>query len=260
MFFLWCKLTGPATFLTSERPSADKPAADLYALEVARSVFCSEPESGRKANSGFVKYITGNDMVNARNPHGTTITSYRPRFLVTLLCNTIPLFQGAETEVRGLWRRLKIIKFEMEFVADPQLPHERKLDTGLEERTESWGPEFMLMLIERYRAYVANNSEVSIPAKVEHNLQEQREENDPFPSWFEQTTMRKVGAKIHLHILAEQFNAANLGIQYDAKAMRRKLIQMRLPLSTNRNDRVNECYCGIPRSSLNDYQFNQEGI
>lgn len=193
----------PATFLTSERPSADKPSADLVSLEYARSVFCSEPESGKKANSGFVKYITGNDIINARNVHEKNIRAYRPRFLVTLLCNAIPLFQGAETEVRGLWRRLKIIKFEMEFVENPQHPYERKLDHQLEEKTETWGPQFMLFLIEIYRAYVASGRQFTVPKKVECNLDEQREENDPFPTWFRQNLEIKAGHKLHVHRVVE---------------------------------------------------------
>lgn len=245
----------PATFLTSERPSADKPAADLVGLEHARSVFCSEPENGRKANSGFVKYITGNDVVNVRNVHEKVARSYRPRFLITLLCNAIPLFQGAETEVRGLWRRLKIIKFEMEFVEHPQKSYERKLDHQLEERTESWGPEFMLMLIEQYRAYIANGRQVAVPDKVQANLEEQKEENDPFPNWFEQNLQEVEGSKVHVHAVTERFNASQLcPKEYKTSVLAKRLRSMSLNVTT-KGSRVSSCHCGVPNIALEGYQF-----
>ncbi len=43
----------PATFLTNERPSSDRPCSDLMDLRDAKSVFTSEPQAGKKTNSGL---------------------------------------------------------------------------------------------------------------------------------------------------------------------------------------------------------------
>ena len=244
----------PATFLTSERPSADKPSADLVSLEHTRSVFCSEPQDGKKANSGFVKFITGNDVVTARNVHEKKNRTFRPRFLVTLLCNTIPLFQGAETEVRGLWRRLKIIRFEMEFVENPQHWYERKLDHQLEERTETWGPQFMLLLIEKYREYIARGRKITVPKKVEHNLQEQKEENDPFPNWFRQNVEARPGNKLHVHLLMERFNAEQTADKrYQTRNLTTKLRGMKVRFGDKQLR--GGCECGKNNTYIDGYDW-----
>lgn len=147
----------------------------------------------------------------------------------------------------------------MEFVADPQLPHERKLDTGLEERTESWGPEFMLMLIERYRAYLTNNCEVSIPAKVEHNLQEQREENDPLPGWLSRVLEPKAGNRIHVHLLMELFNSAQPagGKKYQGREFATKLKNLRIALGDTQG-RILGCTCKEKNTYIDGYQFKED--
>ena len=177
-----------------------------------------------------------------------------PRFLITLLCNAVPLFEGGDNEVRGLWRRLKIIPFEMEFVSNPSKPNQRRLDPHLTERAATWGPQFMLMLMNVYRDYLKAERILQVPAKVERKLDEQKEENDPFPSWFTQTLVECPTGRVHLHRIADRFTAANLGMRYTARTVKSKLISYSISV---KGERDLECGCGNPNICLIGYEFRK---
>ncbi len=190
-----------ATFLTNERPSSDRPCSDLVDMKDTKSLFTSEPQSGKKMNTGFVKLITGRDPIRVRPLNSGIYVEYTPRFLVTLLCNVIPLFEGGEEDIRGIWRRVKVIKFESIFTSNPhpERPHEKRKDTTLDERIKHWGPQFMLMLIERFRRYVEDGREIHVPASVQQNLDDQKAENDPFGTWLDTVIVRAPNKRIHFH-------------------------------------------------------------
>lgn len=191
----------PATFLTNERPSSDRPCPDLVGYNLCKSMFTSEPQSGKKINTGFVKFITGRDPIRVRNLNSSIYVEYTPRFLVTLLCNVVPLFEGGEDDGRGIWRRLKIIKFETIFTEnpDPDRPDEKLVDRTLDTRIKGWGPEFMLMLIERFRRYVHDGRKIKVPDAVEKCLAEQKEENSPFDTWLSENLVKAPERKVHIH-------------------------------------------------------------
>ncbi len=188
-----------ATYFTSERPSPENPSALMVSQRYKRCVVASEPESRKKCNTAFIKFITGNDEVQARGNHSNDYVSYRPRFLITMLCNEIPLFDGAEGEIRGLWRRLKIIKFKTEFTDHPTLPHHRLADPGLEAKMELWPPHFMLLLIQRYQQYLREGSRIFVPEEVERNIAEEQQENNPMDMWLEANLIVAPGKRVHVH-------------------------------------------------------------
>ncbi len=199
----------PATFLTNERPSSDRPCSDLMDLRDAKSVFTSEPQAGKKTNSGFLKFITGKDPVRIRNVHSSVYTEYTPRFLITLLCNAVPLFEGGEDDIRGIWRRVKIIHFGSIFTSNPnpKIPAEKLKDVTLESKIKEWGPEFMLMLMERFKRYVNEGRQVHVPETVEQQLDEQKAANRPFDTWLTEYLIDSPGKRIHLHRLERAYKA-----------------------------------------------------
>ncbi|RKO89035.1 hypothetical protein BDK51DRAFT_39370 [Blyttiomyces helicus] len=79
-----------AQFLTSEKLSDESLCPNLVRLKAKRSVFMSEPEQGRKMNGAFLKFITGKDIIQARNLNSKGYVKYKPRFTPVLLCNAIP--------------------------------------------------------------------------------------------------------------------------------------------------------------------------
>lgn len=199
----------PATFLTNERPSSDKPSADLVDVKLVRSLFTSEPQAGKKINTGFLKFLTGRDTIRVRTLNSPTYRDFLPRFLITLLTNAVPLLEGGDEDVRGIWRRLKIVHFATVFTNNPSpdRPNEKKADPTLDERSKSWGAEFMLLLMETYREYVGNGRQISVPREVELNLQEQREENSPLDSWLQENLVGDPGKRVHLHRFEKAFGS-----------------------------------------------------
>lgn len=191
----------PATFLTGERPSSDKPNPDLLDVQLARSLITSEPQSGKKINTGFLKFITGQDPVRIRGLHSSVYIQYVPRFIVTLLCNTVPLIEGGEDDIRGIWRRLKIVHFGTVFTDDPNpdRPNERLADSTLMDRSNEWGPDFMLMLIAIYKRHIAEGGRIRVPEAVQRNLEEQKEDNDQTEAWLIANVRKETGKIIHLH-------------------------------------------------------------
>ncbi len=250
-----------ATFLTSERPSPEKPAPNLVKLRNCRSVFASEPEAGKRINTGFLKFITGDDIVECRNCHGNDILQFYPRFLVTLLCNAVPLFQGGADEVKGLWRRLHIISFEQEFVADPKLPHQRKEDSTLKKRMERWPPHFMKMLIDVFTKYVRGGKQLSIPPQVTRNLEEQKEENSPFDRWLEENLVKaNEPHRIHFHRVKrafereqEQQNGSRSSYTPTNPVIRQKVTALGFVVVCGQKTRMKDARCNVCRSGVDNY-------
>ncbi len=252
----------PATFLTSERPSPEKPAPHLVDLRIKRSVFTSEPEAGKRANSAFIKFITGGDPVSCRACHSNEIVEYVPRFLVTLLCNMIPLFQGGEDEIRALWRRLKIFHFPTEFVdeLEPGKNNQQLKDPYIREKLAGWGPEFMLMLIEIYSTYVKNGRKLTkAPREVEKNLEEQKLENNPLQAFMQSCLVSCPGNTIHTHHLASEYQKYLLREDREAKgptgttAVTKRLTAMGYTIPEKPRSK-RDC-CGNPGRELFDWAY-----
>ncbi|KAI8826286.1 uncharacterized protein EV422DRAFT_564089 [Fimicolochytrium jonesii] len=195
------------TFLTNEVPDAQRPAPHLVDLATKRALFCSELEAGKKANGAFIKVLSGNDHISARDCNSNKIVSFLPRFIPTLLCNDIPKMSGGGTDLNALWRRLKIILFEVKFVKSPrpECPQEMLVDFDLGAKMERWPGEFLLLLMEVYREHIATGRQLTEPAEVSANLEEQKTENNPFPSWFHSAFEPSAEAEIHAHRVANLF-------------------------------------------------------
>ncbi|KAJ3088598.1 hypothetical protein HK100_007995, partial [Physocladia obscura] len=126
------------------------------------------------------------------------MVEFMPMFLPTLLCNTIPLIDGGETDIRALWRRMKIIYFPMEFVDhEPQTKFQRPIDTGLLDRIKTWGPEMMLLLTEIYVEYSRGDFKLVTPESVDKRVTEQKEENNPFSRFIRENLIVKQGNLMH---------------------------------------------------------------
>jgi phage/plasmid-associated DNA primase len=242
----------PAAFLTSAPPSAGKPAPELVILRHARSVFCSEPEYSKLANGRFVKYLTGQDVIEARMVHAKKLHRYVPRFLLTLMSNKTPLFEGSETEVQDLWRRLKIVDFEKNS-DEPRESHERERDLWVEERVREWGPQFMLWLMEIFRDYISRGRTLQVPAEVERTPDDQKDESDPFPNWFREHFRAKTGSRVHIHRIAERYNDHVAKRAYTATSLKSRLTSMKLDTSTN-SERARGCPCGNANKCLLGYE------
>ncbi|TPX30186.1 hypothetical protein SmJEL517_g06193 [Synchytrium microbalum] len=144
--------TVSSTLLTGEQPASSSPQADIVALKGCRVVVASEPEKGRAINSGFMKWITGNDEVVCRPLNSNTIIRYNPQFKVVMLCNKIPTMDSNDEAV---WARSRIVEFPTRFVDQPIQSHERQINKTLKVDIKSieWRQAFIKILIKYHEEY-----------------------------------------------------------------------------------------------------------
>ncbi|RKO92517.1 hypothetical protein BDK51DRAFT_42796 [Blyttiomyces helicus] len=103
-----------AALLTCERSSDESPFANLVRSKTKRSVHMSESEQNKKINGSYLKFITGEDNITVRTLNAREFQTYVPMFTPTLLCNGISKIEGGSDDMRGIWRRLKIINFPVQ--------------------------------------------------------------------------------------------------------------------------------------------------
>lgn len=102
-----------ATFL--ERDADDgRPRNDLARLVGVRFVTAVEPNEGSRLSEGFLKSITGGDVVTARFLF-KEFFEFPPQFKVWLATNHRPAVRGTD---EGIWRRIRIIPFNATFRGD----------------------------------------------------------------------------------------------------------------------------------------------
>ena len=144
----------PANLLTRERPASSSPQPEIVKLKGKRAVFGSEPEQQQKINTGFVKWITGNDPLKARLLNSNELVEFLPHFKLVLLCNDIPLMDSNDF---GTWRRSRIKEFPVTFMDSPRPKnrYEKPLDEGLKQILPECKGEFMLYLMDYFRKYRA---------------------------------------------------------------------------------------------------------
>ena len=145
-----CKL------LTGSRPDENSPEPGLLSLRKKKIIICVEPEKGDKLNSGFLKFITGNDKQNLRECHKNEMISFKANFATMMVCNDIP---GCDDIDNALIKRLRCINFPTEFVKHPKESHQKKINVKLQENLINWKEDFILLLLEYYQKYIDEDLE-----------------------------------------------------------------------------------------------------
>jgi putative DNA primase/helicase len=100
-----------AEFSTFLAKASDSVRNDIARLRGVRFVTASEAGSGRRLDEALVKQLTGGDAVTARFLFREYF-EYRPQFKLFLAANVRPIIHGADM---GIWRRIKVIPFEVNF-------------------------------------------------------------------------------------------------------------------------------------------------
>ena len=137
------------TMLTKSIDKKDAPNPALAQAKGKRFSQGTEPETNDKLQEGFVKLLSGNDQVEARELYGNPVR-FVPQCGWWLQCNDIPKFNKVSG---GAKRRVKVLKFPFQFVEKPTSDHERPIDSSLKEKinkSDAWRDEFILMMIDAY--------------------------------------------------------------------------------------------------------------
>ena len=170
------------TFLTSIKNGGPNPT--LASCKGVRILAASEPDDGSdkcKLGVDFIKSMTGGDSITCRPLYGQNMT-YKPQFNVFLQCNDIPVLGKIDG---GIQRRLKIVKYENQFVNNPINDNEKLIDSSLKSKVSNdieFQNAFLSLLIE-YACIAIDKNEIVSPNKVNLVTDDYINENNPVKSF-----------------------------------------------------------------------------
>ena len=184
----------------------DQPIPALVEGRNKRIMMTSEPESDDRLQVGLLKKISGNDPVEARTLHSKHIVKYVAQYKILLQTNNIPKLSKIDKAVE---RRMRIIEFPFQFVANPTEPHHRKGNPDVKEKhckSDAWRDEFMLMLMDIYKE-IKNLADLPMPSSVKKKTHEYFDENNPLKLWLEKYYIitKKDTDKIQASLLKRDF-------------------------------------------------------
>lgn len=148
--------TMKSQILTSQLKEGDAPSPALLSLNNKKIVIASETLNETKLNTGFIKFITGNDTVKHRLCHQNEMIKFTPNFITLLVCNDIPECDVCDI---AFSKRLRCINFPTEFV-DHKInkPHQKIKDVHINEYFDDWRGDLFMVLIDFYKRYEQNKA------------------------------------------------------------------------------------------------------
>lgn len=167
--------TLPISMLTNKRPPSTTATPELAKTKGKRFCVFQEPEEGDKIYVGYMKEITSNnDKISARGLFKEPVEFF-PQFKLLLTCNNLPDIPATDG---GTWRRLRVVPFDMNFVDNPKLPNERKINRKIKDELPNWRLALMSILIKRFNNY--KNNGLKEPIKVTQFTSEYQKDSDVY--------------------------------------------------------------------------------
>ena len=137
----------PVNLITNKMRGAGEANTSLISFYKKRFMYCSEPESGCKLNTNFVKMLTG-DIIKARGLYSNTEMDIDPSFKIFVCCNELPNF---DTYDEGIARRIRICEFTTKFTENPKKKHEKQMISYTNEQKELISGGLLMILLENYK-------------------------------------------------------------------------------------------------------------
>jgi P4 family phage/plasmid primase-like protien len=191
-----CKL------LTNPRPDSTSPDPLLYKLYKKRFLAVSEPEKKDKLNSGFIKFISGNDSMYIRKCHSNDEMEFKANFVTVLVCNDIPDVDEIDN---AFSKRLRCVNFPTEFTKNPVKANEKLINEKLSLELPEWKQDFMILLINACNDFIKNdNNLIPTPGILEWNEQ-YNEKTDNYLSYLNECTEFCDKVNMHTSTLYENF-------------------------------------------------------
>jgi putative DNA primase/helicase len=150
---------------------------DLVRLHGARLVLVGEPDENGELREGSVKSMTGGDALTARAMYAKSSMEILPTWTIVMPTNHKPIIKGSD---HGIWRRLRLIPFEVNFDKDPNV----KKDGDREKKLEAELPGILTTIVAaglRYR-----NGGLVPPGKVRDAVQAYKQDMDLLAEWIEE--------------------------------------------------------------------------
>jgi P4 family phage/plasmid primase-like protien len=172
----------PITMITRKRGNSNETSPEKVRMKGKRCGIFQETDDGEKLNVGIMKEFTGGDTVLVRDlfKPSSEMIEYKPQMHYFLTCNQLP---GVPSNDAGTWRRIRVIDFDSNFVNNPTLPNEFKINTNLKEEIKSWGSTLLSYLIHIYETECQGVNYMEEPPEVLLSTSQYKMENDTYTEY-----------------------------------------------------------------------------
>lgn len=173
------------TIITTSRKSSSSANPDVAKSKGKRMLVGSEPDDSSnetKIKANVIKQLSGRDMVQARELYKSPI-EFRPQFGMVFLMNDRPKLSKLDD---AIGKRLKIINFPFQFVEQPTLEFQKKIDFTLKTKFESdvrYRQQMMRLLVKYHKEFVHGNQAFVDPPEVTAETNEYMNDNNPVSVW-----------------------------------------------------------------------------
>ena len=185
----YAKPAAPDLLLRKRGESHPTGVADLMGARFVSSV---EADDGKKLDEALVKRLTGRDTIKARFM-AQDFFQFEPSHKLFLAVNHKPEVEGRD---QGIWRRIRLIPFEVEIAEDEQ--DAKLLDKLLQE-----GEAILAWAIRGCLDWQKEG--LGIPAAVKDASQAYREESDVIGRFFDDCCILESGHQTQASVLYQAF-------------------------------------------------------
>jgi phage/plasmid-associated DNA primase len=105
-------------FVVKQRAEAGKPKPEMSLWRAKRILYCTEPSSDDRLNSGILKELTGGEIISYRMLYSNDIHKFKPMYKIAIMCNDAPMVEGSD---EGIKRRIRKIDYISKFVDADQV-------------------------------------------------------------------------------------------------------------------------------------------
>lgn len=174
------------TILTRKRGSSSGPTPELADKRGVRFIQINEPSGEDKIDVGFMKELSGNDLIPARQMYKEQFY-FRPQFKMILICNILPYIPSTDG---GTWRRLRVTPWDSKFIdLDEKIEGKFQFykDPEIDQKMEKWKAAFMwLMLKKYYPLYRNGGGMVKEPSKVKEYTKKYKADSDVYYEYLDE--------------------------------------------------------------------------
>ena len=173
------------SIVTTSKKSSSSANPELAKARCKRLLVCSEPDDAdkdAKFRVAKIKQLCGNDMIQARGLYKDCV-EFKPQFGMIFQMNDKPELSKVDD---AIGKRLKIINFPFQFVDNPTLEYQKKIDMNLKNKFENdvrYHQQMMLILLKTYNKYIKDTQSIIDPPEVVAETNTYLEENNPVAGW-----------------------------------------------------------------------------
>jgi P4 family phage/plasmid primase-like protien len=170
------------TNITKPTEHKAAPNPQLVEARTKRILMTTEPEAEDKLQVGALKPWTGKDAIKVRTLYCEHNYEFKPMFSLFIQTNTIPKLNKIDG---GVQRRMCVVQFPFQFVANPTEPNERQGNPDVKDvkcNSAAWRDALVHILLERV-AKLRDAPSMPRPAKVREVTEEYIDDNNPLKLW-----------------------------------------------------------------------------